>query len=231
MSTIRHNLPMGAIWSTLLKWECSSSCGDTERHPSRSNQGGGTGELSPGTCRQGAGPPWNLPAEHGQESNGHLISVIKVLGTVQQGGYPKVLKNVHLESLVGEWKFLKGQETLAKVATCFAEKNLPMFEQVSAGLQVHDIRSTNVLFRAVTGDHENLLRWGIYFPLQDGKGRFYGGVEASVENREVMRWEECRNGLLETGPEDKAVHGCGGFSDAIYKYGRGWQSVWKRPGL
>ncbi|KAL6048003.1 hypothetical protein STEG23_036124 [Scotinomys teguina] len=95
--------------------------------------------------------------------------------------------------------------------------------QVSIQFQVHYTTSTDVQFIAVTGDHENLGGWTTYIPLhycKDGLWSHSVFLPADtvvewkfvlVENREVTRWEECSNRLLQTGREDKVVHGWWGI--------------------
>ncbi|XP_052055307.1 starch-binding domain-containing protein 1 [Apodemus sylvaticus] len=95
--------------------------------------------------------------------------------------------------------------------------------QVSIQFQVHYATSTDVQFIAVTGDHESLGGWNAYIPLHYGKDGLWSHsvflpadtvVEwkfVLVENKEVTRWEECSNRLLQTGREDKVVHGWWGI--------------------
>ncbi|CAH6884051.1 starch-binding domain-containing protein 1 [Phodopus roborovskii] len=96
-------------------------------------------------------------------------------------------------------------------------------QQVSIQFQVHYTTSTDVQFIAVTGDHENLGGWARYIPLhycKDGLWSHSVFLPADtvvewkfvlVENREVTRWEECSNRLLQTGHKDKVVHGWWGI--------------------
>lgn len=96
-------------------------------------------------------------------------------------------------------------------------------QQVRIQFQVHYTTSTDVQFVAVTGDHENLGGWSTYIPLhycKDGLWSHYVFLPADtvvewkfvlVENREVTRWEECSNRFLQTGSEDKVVHGWWGI--------------------
>ncbi|CAO2639319.1 Starch-binding domain-containing protein 1 [Lemmus lemmus] len=95
--------------------------------------------------------------------------------------------------------------------------------QVRIQFQVHYTTSTDVQFVAVTGDHENLGGWTTYIPLhycKDGLWSHSVFLPADtvvewkfvlVENREVTRWEECSNRFLQTGHEDKVVHGWWGI--------------------
>ncbi|XP_036057066.1 starch-binding domain-containing protein 1 [Onychomys torridus] len=95
--------------------------------------------------------------------------------------------------------------------------------RVSIQFQVHYTTSTDVQCIAVTGDHENLGGWTTYVPLhycKDGLWSHSVFLPADtvvewkfvlVENREVTRWEECSNRLLQTGHEDKVVHGWWGI--------------------
>ncbi|KAL1791013.1 starch-binding domain-containing protein 1 [Sigmodon hispidus] len=99
----------------------------------------------------------------------------------------------------------------------------PEPQQVSIQFQVHYTTSTDVQFIAVTGDHENLGGWSTYIPLHYCKDGLWSHsiflpadtvVEwkfVLVENREVTRWEECSNRLLQTGHENKVVHGWWGI--------------------
>ncbi|ERE91516.1 starch-binding domain-containing protein 1-like [Cricetulus griseus] len=96
-------------------------------------------------------------------------------------------------------------------------------QQVNIQFKVHYTTSTDVQFIAVTGDHENLGGWTRYIPLhycKDGLWSHSVFLPADtvvewkfvlVENREVTRWEECSNRLLQTGHEDKVVHGWWGI--------------------
>lgn len=96
-------------------------------------------------------------------------------------------------------------------------------QQVRIQFQVHYTTSNNVQFVAVTGDHENLGGWTTYIPLhycKDGLWSHSVFLPADtvvewkfvlVENREVTRWEECSNRFLQTGREDKVVHGWWGI--------------------
>ncbi|XP_005068197.2 starch-binding domain-containing protein 1 [Mesocricetus auratus] len=96
-------------------------------------------------------------------------------------------------------------------------------QQVSIQFQVHYNTSSDVQFIAVTGDHENLGGWTRYVPLHYCKDGLWSHsvflpvdtvVEwkfVLVENREVTRWEECSNRLLQTGHEAKVVHGWWGI--------------------
>ncbi|KAH0507103.1 Starch-binding domain-containing protein 1 [Microtus ochrogaster] len=96
-------------------------------------------------------------------------------------------------------------------------------QQVRIQFQVHYTTSTDVQFIAVTGDHENLGGWSTYIPLhycKDGLWSHSVFLPADtvvewkfvlVENREVTRWEECSNRFLQTGREDKVVHGWWGI--------------------
>ncbi|XP_052591952.1 starch-binding domain-containing protein 1 [Peromyscus californicus insignis] len=96
-------------------------------------------------------------------------------------------------------------------------------QKVSIQFQVHYTTSTDVQFIAVTGDHENLGGWTTYIPLhycKDGLWSHSVFLPADtvvewkfvlVENREITRWEECSNRLLQTGHEDKVVHGWWGI--------------------
>jgi hypothetical protein len=96
-------------------------------------------------------------------------------------------------------------------------------QQVSIKFQVHYTTSTKVQFIAVTGDHECLGRWNTYIPLhyhEDGLWAHSVFLPANtvvewkfvlVENGEITRWEECSNRLLETGHEDRVVHGWWGI--------------------
>uniref|UniRef100_A0A8C5K531 Starch-binding domain-containing protein 1 n=1 Tax=Jaculus jaculus TaxID=51337 RepID=A0A8C5K531_JACJA len=95
----------------------------------------------------------------------------------------------------------------------------PEPQQVSIRFQVHYATSTDAQFIAVTGDHEYLGKWNAYIPLYYGKDGLWSHsvflpkdtvVEwkfVLVENGEVTRWEECSNRLLQTGHENKVVHG------------------------
>lgn len=95
--------------------------------------------------------------------------------------------------------------------------------QVSIRFQVHYATSTDVQFIAVTGDHESLGGWDAYVPLhycKDGLWSHSVFLPADtvvewkfvlVENKQVARWEECSNRLLQTGHEDKVVHGWWGI--------------------
>ncbi|OBS69006.1 hypothetical protein A6R68_02439 [Neotoma lepida] len=106
-----------------------------------------------------------------------------------------------------------GRGTLAGGGGCQADGKKP--QQVSIQFQVHYTTSTDVQFIAVTGDHENLGGWTTYIPLhycKDGLWSHSVFLPADtvvewkfvlVENREVTRWEECSNRLLQTGHEDK----------------------------
>lgn len=92
-------------------------------------------------------------------------------------------------------------------------------QQVSIQFQVHYSTSTDVQFIAVTGDHESLGGWQRYVPLHHCKDGLWSHsvflpadtvVEwkfVLVENNEVTRWEECSNRFLQTGQEDRVVHG------------------------
>uniref|UniRef100_A0A8C6MZ71 Starch-binding domain-containing protein 1 n=1 Tax=Mus spicilegus TaxID=10103 RepID=A0A8C6MZ71_MUSSI len=96
-------------------------------------------------------------------------------------------------------------------------------QQVSIQFQVHYTTNTDVQFIAVTGDHESLGRWNTYIPLhycKDGLWSHSVFLPADtvvewkfvlVENKEVTRWEECSNRFLQTGHEDKVVHGWWGI--------------------
>ncbi|EDL88645.1 similar to genethonin 1, isoform CRA_b [Rattus norvegicus] len=95
--------------------------------------------------------------------------------------------------------------------------------QVSIQFKVHYSTSTDVQFIAVTGDHESLGGWNTYIPLhycKDGLWSHSVFLPADtvvewkfvlVENKEVTRWEECSNRRLQTGHEDKVVHGWWGI--------------------
>lgn len=96
-------------------------------------------------------------------------------------------------------------------------------EQVSVRFQVHYTTSADVQFIAVTGDHESLGGWNAYVPLHHHKDGLWSQsvflpagtvVEwkfVLVENKEITRWEECSNRRLQTGHEDKVVHGWWGI--------------------
>ncbi|XP_055451895.1 starch-binding domain-containing protein 1 [Psammomys obesus] len=96
-------------------------------------------------------------------------------------------------------------------------------QQVSIRFQVHYTTSTDVQFVAVTGNHESLGGWNAYVPLHCHKDGLWSHsvflpagtvVEwkfVLVENKEITRWEECSNRRLQTGHEDKVVHGWWGI--------------------
>lgn len=150
-----------------------------------------------------------------QDPEGHedweVVSRHSSWGSVGLGGSLEASR-LSLNNLVGG----RGWEVDGKMVSLEPQ-------QVSIQFQVHYTTSTDVQFIAVTGDHESLGGWNTYIPLhycKDGLWSHAVFLPADtvvewkfvlVENKKVTRWEECSNRLLQTGHEDKVVHGWWGI--------------------